>query len=98
MKFIFPQNYDFKNKLFGFLDYPTLLLNAIWLIIFFLISNIIFKDLLSKIFLIIIFCLPLLLLSFSGFNGENIVYILFYVLNFQLKQKLYFYNKFPYKK
>ena len=24
MKFIFPQNYNFKNKLFGFLDYSTI--------------------------------------------------------------------------
>ena len=30
MKFIFPQNYSFKNKLFGFIDYSTLILNIIW--------------------------------------------------------------------
>ena len=30
MKFIFPQNYSFKNKLFGFIDYSTLFLNIIW--------------------------------------------------------------------
>ena len=27
MKFIFPQNYNFKNKLFGFLDYSTIFFN-----------------------------------------------------------------------
>ena len=30
MKFIFPQNYDFKNKLFGFIDYSTVIFNLIW--------------------------------------------------------------------
>ena len=30
MKFIFPQNYCFKNKLFGIIDYSTLILNIIW--------------------------------------------------------------------
>ena len=30
MKFIFPQNYDFKSKLFGFIDYTTVILNIIW--------------------------------------------------------------------
>ena len=30
MKFIFPQNYNFKNKLFGIIDYTNLFLNIIW--------------------------------------------------------------------
>ena len=28
MKFIFPQNYRFQTKLFGFIDYPTAILNS----------------------------------------------------------------------
>ena len=31
MKFIFPKNYNFKNKLFGFIDYSTIFINLIWL-------------------------------------------------------------------
>ena len=30
MKFIFPQNYNFKNKLFGIFDYTTILVNILW--------------------------------------------------------------------
>ena len=37
MKFIFPQNYDFKNKLFGIIDYPTLFVNIVWFLLIFLI-------------------------------------------------------------
>ena len=29
MKFIFPQNYKFKNKFLGIIDYPTIILNVI---------------------------------------------------------------------
>ena len=36
MKFIFPQNYNFNNKLFGFIDYSTLILNILWGLIIFL--------------------------------------------------------------
>ena len=43
MKFIFPQNYNFKNKLFGFLDYSTIFLNLIWDLIILLLINIFFN-------------------------------------------------------
>ena len=75
MKFIFPQNYNFKNKLFGVLDYSTLLINVLWDGFIFLLINLLFQDLSFKIFIFITFCFPLLLISFSGINGENIIYI-----------------------
>ena len=38
MKFIFPQNYNFKPKLFGFIEYSTIFLNIFWdMFIFFFI-------------------------------------------------------------
>ena len=30
MKFIFPQNYNFDNKLLGFIDYTTVILNIVF--------------------------------------------------------------------
>ena len=35
MHFIFPQNYNFKNKIFGFIDYTTAIVNVIWYLIIF---------------------------------------------------------------
>ncbi len=93
MKFIFPQNYNFKNKLFGVLDYNTVIANIIWALIVFVFINIIFQNLNIKIFLFIIFCFPFLLLSVFGFNGENILYVFSYILKFYIKQKIYFYDK-----
>ena len=84
MKFIFPQNYNFKNKLFGVIEYSTIILNLIWDLFIFIFINF-FNNLNIKIFLFFIFCFPLLLFSFSGFNGESIVYVIKYIISFLLK-------------
>lgn len=93
MKFIFPQNYNFKNKFLGIFDYSTLLINFIWDFFIIFIINIFLNNLTFKIFIFIILCFPLLLFSFSGFDGENIIYVIIYVFKFLLKQKVFLYNK-----
>ena len=97
MKFIYPKNYNFKNKILGIIDYTTAFVNVIWYTLILLIVNILFKDINLKIFLFIVFCFPLFLFSFSGFNGENIFFVFLYMTKFLLKQKLYLYSK-NYKK
>ena len=86
MKFIFPQNYNFKNKFLGVIDYSTLLLNMIWDLFVFAFINLFFQNANIKIFIFIIFCLPILLFSIVGFNHESIIYILIYLIK-------YFYHK-----
>ena len=93
MKFIFPQNYNFKNKLFGLFDYSTALLNLFWIIFIYFFSTLFFKNLNIKIFLIIVFCFPLFIFSIVGFNNENILYVLFYFFKYLFKSKLYLYDK-----
>ena len=44
MKFIFPQNYDFKNKLFGIIDYSTAFVNLLWYSLIFLLINLIINS------------------------------------------------------
>ena len=53
MKFIFPKNYDFKNKLFGIIDYSTVFINLIWFGFVFILINLFFHNLNIKIFLFI---------------------------------------------
>ena len=93
MKFIFPQNYNFKNKLFGVIDYPTAFFNAFWYLFIFIILDIFISNINTKIFLFIIFCFPIFLFSVFGFNGENIIYVSFYILKFLFKQKIIFFCK-----
>ena len=93
MKFIFPQNYNFKNNLFGIIDYTTIFVNVVWSALVFLIVFLIIQDWSFRIFLVITFSFPLLLFSIVGFQGENIVYVLSYLLNFIVCQKLFFFKK-----
>lgn len=95
MNFIFPQNYNFKNKFLGIIDYSTVFINLLWDGFIFIIINLIFSNLNIKIFVFIFLCFPLLVFSFSGLNGENIIYVFSYVLNFIFKQKLFLYKKSP---
>ena len=92
MKFIFPQNYNFKSKLFGVIDYSTIFLNLFWDFFIFIFINF-FNNLNIKIFLFFVFCFPLFLFSFSGFNGENIIYVFKYISKFILKPKLFLFLK-----
>ena len=94
MKFIIPQNYNFKNKIFGIIDYSTAILNVIWYSIIFIILHFLFKNCNIKIFLLISFCFPITIFSIVGFNGEPIIYVFKYLLKYFLKPKLYLYKKF----
>lgn len=93
MKFIIPQNYTFKNKLFGFMDYSTAVFNVIWAIFVFLIMNIFPFSINIKIGLFISLYFPLLLFSIFGFNNENILYVLSYIIKFIKNSRVYFYGK-----
>lgn len=95
MKFIFPQNYNFKNKFLGVVEYSTLLFNIIWDLFIFAFVNLLFHNATIKIFIFIIFCLPIFLFSIVGFNHENIIYIFIYLIKYLKSTKLYFYHKNP---
>lgn len=93
MKFIFPQNYNFKNKLFGFIDYTTVLFNIFWCVFIFLILYFFCPNLNISIFLFILFCFPFFLLSITGLNGENLFYIICYLIKFLFRQKILLFSK-----
>ncbi len=93
MKFIFPQNYSFKSKLFGFIDYSTLFLNVIWDFFMFCFLDLFNLNISIKISIFIIFCFPLFLFSIIGFNHENFIYVLTYLFKYLFNKKIYFYSK-----
>lgn len=93
MKFIFPQNYNFRIKLLGFIDYEVAILNVIlWIIIYFII-NIIFSNSYIKIIVFLSISFPILLLTIVGFNNENISYVIIYLLKFIKNKHIYLYIK-----
>ena len=94
MKFVIPQNYNFKNKIFGIIDYSTAFFNIIWYAIVFIFLNLFFSNWSVKVFLLISLCFPITLFSIIGFNGEPIVYVFRYVLKYIFSPKLYLYKKY----
>ena len=94
MNFIFPSNYVFKNKLFGFISYTTIFINFFWCFLIFLILNIFSIDLNIKIFLFILFYFPLLIFSVLNNRNENIFLILFYIFKYIFSKKIYFFKKY----
>ena len=94
MKFIIPQNYNFKNKIFGIIDYSTAFFNIFWYIIIFIFLNILFVDWNIKIFFLISLCFPITIFSIVGLNGDPIVYVIKYILKFLFRPKLYLFKKF----
>lgn len=92
MKFIFPQNYNFKSKLFGFIDYPVAILNIFLFAITYLISNIFINSISIKIIITICLCFPIFLISLVGFNHENIIYVFIYILKFYKNRRVYLYH------
>ena len=93
MKFIFPQNYSFKNKFLGIIDYSSLIFIISWGLIVFLFVYLLIENINVKIFTFIIFFLPILLFSIIGFNHENIIYIFIYIFKYFKNNKLYLYSK-----
>ena len=53
MNFIFPSNYNFKNKLFGIIDYTSVIINIIWYIFVYCLINLIFTDFNLKVIICI---------------------------------------------
>jgi len=94
MKFIIPQNYNFKNKILGIIDYSTALFNIFWYANIFIFLNILFNNLNIKIFLFISLCFPLTLFSIIGLNGEPFVYVFKYIIKYIFRPKLYLYKKY----
>ena len=93
MKFIFPQNYNFSNKILGFFDYSTAIFLVCWCVIVGAILHILIPIWTLKIVLFIVLCFPLVLFSIVGFNNENIVYVLDYLIRFAIKQKVLLFKK-----
>lgn len=92
IKFIFPQNYKFNNKILGIIDYSTAIINLIWYLIVFFIINIIFNSTKIKIFVFILLSFPFFLISIIGFNHENIISVIIYMIKFIKNRKIYLYK------
>lgn len=94
MKFIYPRNYKYKNKILGVIDYNTAIFNIIYFLIIYFLLSVFINNLYYKFFIFIILCFPLLLFSITGFNNENFLYVLNYLFKYYFSIKIYLFKKF----
>lgn len=93
MNFIIPQNYKFKNKIFGLIDYPTAIFNVLWNVIIYFLLRGIQIIITLKIFIFSTLSFPVLLLTIIGFNNESPIYTLRYIFRFLMSQRIYLFKK-----
>lgn len=94
--FIFPQNYNFKNKFLGYIDYSTIIFNIIWVTFIFFLLHFFHLSFSLKASILIIFCFPVFIISIIGLNHENILYVCFYIFKFLINKNIFLYKKDPY--
>lgn len=93
MKFIFPKNYNFKSKLFGFIDYTTAIIDLVLGILIFFLTNLLFTNINIKIYFFVGLFFPILLFSILGVQKESFFNVLFYIIKFFKNQNVYLYKK-----
>ena len=90
--YIFPKNYNFKNKIGGVIDYPTAIFNLLFIFLWYKFISIFKLTLTSKLIFISIFYTPIFLVSIFNHNDDNIICIAYYVIKFLVRPKLYLYK------
>ena len=93
MKFIFPQNFDFKNRIFGWLDYSTAIFDVCWGIITYGVLGFFKLRITLRISIFIILVIPVLIFSVLGFYGENILNVFTYIIKYIVRPKVLLYKK-----
>lgn len=93
MHFIFPKNYNFKPKLFGFIEYSTAILDTVIGVLIYLFVNFAFTNINTKIYVFISLFLPVLLISILGINRESFISVFCYILKFIKNQNVYLYTR-----
>lgn len=93
MHFIFPKNYNFKPKLFGFIQYSTAILDSLIGFFIYKFVNFTFTDINIKIYVFISLFLPILLISILGINKESFLTVFQYIFKFIKNQNIYLYSR-----
>lgn len=93
MKFIFPKNYNFTAKLFGFIDYSTAIFNLLIAIFIYSLLKLFIKNISTLIPFFITLYFPFFLFSILNTQKESFLSTLKYLLRYLISSKLYLYIK-----
>lgn len=92
MIYIFPKNYEYKEKLFGILSYSSVIINIIWIIFIYNMLKNVKIEIIYKINILTILEFPLIIYTYLK-REEELMYRLWYIIRFIFKRKLYIFKK-----
>lgn len=92
MIYIFPKNYEYKEKLFGIISYSTLIIHLIWIFIIYSIVKKANIQIIYKINILTLLEFPLMIYTYLK-KEDELAYRIIYILKFIVKKKIYIYKK-----
>lgn len=93
MRFIFPKNYKYRAKIFGFIDYITAIVDAFIGLVLFWILKIFIKKFSTRLYVFVIVFIPIILFTVFIADGENIISYLVRIIKFIKRRGVYLYGK-----
>lgn len=92
-QYIFPANYNRKEKLLGMIEYKTLIVIGGWGgILLYLLKLFSWNWVIKLYIFLLLFGIPSIFLLI-GFNGENMVDVMVYLIKYLIAPKAYVYQK-----
>ena len=92
-QYIFPANYNRKEKLLGMIEYKTLIVIGGWGgILLYLLKLFSWNWVIKLYIFLLLFGVPAIFLLI-GFNGENMLDIMMYIIKYLIAPKAYVYQK-----
>lgn len=92
-KFFFPKNFNITPKLFGVIEYQIIILVLVLNVLIYNILNLFKVNLFIIIQILIIITMPFILFSIIGFNGENFIDVIKYIIKYVFSKKVYLYGE-----
>ena len=91
--YIFPENYNKKEKCLGIIEYKLLvIITIICMIVFYTLKYVSLNMKLKVCLFIVLAGFPIIIISI-GINGENMVDFIKYIFKFLIKPRIYVYRK-----
>jgi len=93
--FMFPANYNRKEKFLGFIDYKIVTIIGVWgVCVGFIIKQLSCTWLVKLYIFLFLFGIPAIFLL-VGFNGENMADVFRYIVKYFVRPKVYVYKRIP---
>lgn len=90
-KRIYP-NLNKESKFMGIMDYKSLIVLLIYILIIWKLSKFLFIKTLFRFYSIIVFSVPMIGIFYANRNEDNIIHVVYTILKYVFSKKIYVYK------